>query len=46
MTSAEFNEQAVEEFAKFLIGQPNTFREIAKKSSLNNATGAYQRPKL
>ena len=46
LTSAEFNEQAIEEFAKFLIGQPNTFREIAKKSSLNNATGAYQRPKL
>jgi hypothetical protein len=32
--AAEMNDQTVEEFAKFLIGRPNQWKELAKKSAL------------
>jgi hypothetical protein len=35
MLALEMNDQAVEEFAKFLIGRPNQWVEIAKRSKLN-----------
>ncbi len=34
LLSAEMNDQAVEEFAKYFIGRPNQFEEIAKRSVL------------
>ena len=35
LTAQEMNDHAVEEFAKFMIGRPNEWQEIVKKSSLN-----------
>jgi hypothetical protein len=47
---AEMNDKAVEEFAKYFIGRPNTWEAIWKKSMLNIKAGstapAMQKPKV
>jgi hypothetical protein len=35
LLATEMNDKAVEEFAKFMIGRPNEWQEIVKRSSLN-----------
>jgi hypothetical protein len=46
LLSMEMNDQAVEEFAKYFIGRPNHFQDIAKRSILNNRPApAAPRPK-
>jgi len=46
LLAQEFNDQAVEEFAKYMIGRPNQWTEIVKKSVLNVRTApAPPRPK-
>jgi hypothetical protein len=41
----EMNDQAVEEFAKYFIGRPNTWLEINKRSVLNQRVNATIPPK-
>jgi hypothetical protein len=36
--AVEMNDHAVEEFAKYMIGRPNEWQELVKKSSLNTRT--------
>lgn len=47
LTAQETNDQAVEEFAKYLIGRPNQWIEVVKRSPLNArmATPPPARPK-
>ncbi len=45
MMGLEMNEQAVEEFAKYFIGRPNKWEEIAKRSVLAPRAGATMPPK-
>ncbi|HEX4944554.1 MAG TPA: hypothetical protein VFV55_09395, partial [Usitatibacteraceae bacterium] len=46
MTALEFNDKAVEEFAKYFIGRPNEWVEIAKRSVLSpKAAAPSARPK-
>jgi hypothetical protein len=40
LLAQEMNDHAVEEFAKYMIGRPNEWKELAKKSSLNNRPAA------
>jgi hypothetical protein len=35
LTALEMNDHAVEEFAKYLIGRPNEWKELVKRSSLS-----------
>jgi hypothetical protein len=44
MMALEFNDKAVEEFAKYFIGRPNEWVEIVKRSPLNQKA-APPRPK-
>ncbi|MBL0143892.1 MAG: hypothetical protein IPP91_17775 [Betaproteobacteria bacterium] len=48
MTALEFNDKAVEEFAKYFIGRPNEWLEIVKRSVLNQrvAVAAAPKPKV
>ena len=48
LLAQEMNDQAVEEFAKYFIGRPNNWVEIAKKSILNPRTSTTipPRPKV
>ena len=45
MTALEFNDKAVEEFAKYFIGRPNDWVEIVKRSVLNQKPVAAPAPK-
>jgi len=45
MTALEFNDKAVEEFAKYFIGRPNEWVEIVKRSSLNQKAAMAPAPK-
>ena len=40
LLALEMNDHAVEEFAKYMIGRPNEWKELAKKSSLNTRPSA------
>ena len=44
MMALEFNDKAVEEFAKYFIGRPNEWAEIVKRSTLNQKTAAAPVP--
>ena len=48
LLAQEMNDQGVEEFAKYLIGRPNQWAEVVKRSSLSArpAAGAAARPKV
>jgi hypothetical protein len=45
MMATEFNEHAVEEFAKYFIGRPNEWEEIVKRSVLNQKQSAPVTPR-
>jgi hypothetical protein len=45
MTALEFNDKAVEEFAKYFIGRPNEWMEIVKRSSLSPKQAVAPAPK-
>ncbi len=47
LMALEFNEKAVEEFAKYFIGRPSDWAELVKRSPLNqrSATATAPRPK-
>jgi hypothetical protein len=45
LLAQETNDQAVEEFAKYLIGRPNQWVEVAKRSTLNVRTAAPPPPR-
>jgi hypothetical protein len=45
MMALEFNDKAVEEFAKYFIGRPNEWVEIAKRSALNQRAPVAAAPK-
>ena len=45
MMASEFDEKAVEEFAKYFIGRPNTWADIVKASVLNRKAAAPVAPK-
>lgn len=45
MTALEFNDKAVEEFAKYFIGRPNAWADIVKASVLNRKAAAPVAPK-
>jgi hypothetical protein len=45
MTAFEFNDKAVEEFAKYFIGRPNDWAEIVRRSVLNQRAAAAPAPR-
>jgi hypothetical protein len=45
MLASEFNDKAVEEFAKYFIGRPNDWLEIVKRSVLNQRAASLAAPK-
>ena len=45
MMALEFNDKAVEEFAKYFIGRPNEWAEIVKRSALNQKPAAAPAPR-
>ena len=45
LLASEMNDHAVEEFAKYLIGRPNEWTEVVKRSSLNVKTGPAAVPR-
>ncbi len=45
MTALEFNDKAVEEFAKYFIGRPNEWTDIVKRSVLNQRAAVAPAPK-
>ncbi len=45
LLAQETNDQAVEEFAKHLIGRPNQWAEVVKRSTLNVRTAATPVPR-
>jgi len=45
LLAQEFNEKAVEEFAKYFIGKPNEWAELVKRSTLNQKTAAPVAPR-
>jgi hypothetical protein len=45
MMALEFNDKAVEEFAKYFIGRPSDWTEIVKRSTLNQKMAAAPVPR-
>jgi hypothetical protein len=45
MMALEFNDKAVEEFAKYFIGRPNEWAEIVKRSPLNQKAAGTPVPR-
>lgn len=45
LLAQEMNDQGVEEFAKYLIGRPNQWAEVVKRSPLNARTSAPPPPR-
>lgn len=45
MMAIEFNDKAVEEFAKYFIGRPNEWTDIVKRSVLNQKAAAPAAPR-
>lgn len=45
MTAHEFNDKAVEEFAKYFIGRPSAWEDVVKASVLNRKAAAPVAPK-
>lgn len=45
LMALEFNDKAVEEFAKYFIGRPNEWAEIVKRSPLNQKAAAAPAPR-
>lgn len=45
LMAAEMNDKAIEEFAKYLIGRPNEWPELVKRSALNHKAAAAPAPR-